>query len=213
VEKGRLISFEGLDGAGKSTQMSMLARWLEERHVPFILTREPGGTPLGNEIRQLLLHRPELAIVALAEAFLFQADRAQHFATLVIPALQEGKVVLTDRCFDASIAYQGHARGVDISLIEHLSLLATQGYKPDLTILLDLDPSEVHHRTDVTHDQSGTRQGRTRFDAEAEGFHQRVQEGFHALALAHPERIKVIDASRTPEEIHQEIIGLVQALL
>ena len=213
MKKGRLISFEGLDGAGKSTQMSMLARWLEERRVPFILTREPGGTPLGNEIRQLLFHRPELTIVALAEAFLFQADRAQHFATLVIPGLNEGKVVLTDRCFDASIAYQGYARGVDIPLIENLSLLATQRYKPDLTILLDLDPSEVQHRTDVEHDQSGMRQGRTRFDAEAEGFHRRVQEGFHALARAHPERIKVIDASRTPEEIHEEIIGLVEALL
>jgi dTMP kinase len=213
VKRGRLISFEGLDGAGKSTQMGMLARWLEELRVPFILTREPGGTPLGNEIRQLLFHRPELTIVALAEAFLFQADRAQHFATLVIPGLNEGMLVLTDRCFDASIAYQGYARGVDISLIEHLSLLATQGYKPDLTILLDLDPSEVHHRTDVAHDQSGTRQGRTRFDTETEGFHQHVQEGFHALAQAHPERIKVIDASRTPEEIHQEIIGLVQTLL
>jgi dTMP kinase len=213
VKKGLLISFEGLDGAGKSTQMSMLEHWLETLHIPFIHTREPGGTPLGNEIRQLLLNRPELAIVALAEAFLFQSDRAQHFATLVIPALQEGKLVLTDRCFDASIAYQGYARGVDISLIEQLSLLATQGYKPDLTILLDLDPSEVHHRTDVTHDQSGTRERRTRFDAETEGFHQRVQEGFHALARAHPERIKVIDASRRPEEIHQEIIGLVQVLL
>jgi len=213
VKKGRLISFEGLDGAGKSTQMSMLARWLEEQHVPSILTREPGGTPLGNEIRQLLFHRPELAIVALAEAFLFQADRAQHFATLVIPGLNEGKVVLTDRCFDASIAYQGYARGVDISLIENLSLLATQGYKPDLTILLDLDPSEVRHRTDVEQDQAGMRKVRTRFDAETEGFHQRVQEGFHALARAHPERIKVIDASRTPEEIHIEIIGLVEAML
>lgn len=213
MEKGRLISFEGLDGAGKSTQMNMLAHWLEERHVPFIHTREPGGTPLGNEIRQLLLNRPDLAIVALAEAFLFQADRAQHFATLVIPALQEGKLVLTDRCFDASIAYQGYARGVDISLIEQLSLLATQGYKPDLTILLDLDPKQVHRRTDISHDQSGIREVRTRFDAEVETYHQRVQEGFRALARAYPERIKVIDASRTPEEIHKEIIGLVETLL
>jgi dTMP kinase len=213
VKKGRLISFEGLDGAGKSTQMNMLERWLEALQVPFVHTREPGGTPLGIEIRQLLLNRPELAIVPLAEAFLFQADRAQHFATLVIPALNEGKLVLTDRCFDASIAYQGFARGIDISLIEHLSLQATQGYKPDLTILLDLDPSEVHHRTDITQDQNGTREGRTRFDAEAVSFHQRVQEGFRALARAYPERIKVIDASRSPEEIHQEIIGLVQALL
>src|SRR5215472_4244082 len=150
--------------------MSMLARWLDEQHVPFINTCEPGGTPLGIEIRQVLLNRPELAIVPLAEAFLFQADRAQHFATLVIPALKEGKLVLTDRCFDASIAYQGYARGVDISLIEQLSLLATQGYKPDLTILLDLDPSEVHRRTDIAHDQSGTRERQTRFDVEAEEF-------------------------------------------
>lgn len=213
MEKGRLISFEGLDGAGKSTQMNMLARWLEDQHVPYIYTREPGGTPLGNEIRQLLLNRPELAIVALAEAFLFQADRAQHFASLVIPTLQEGKLVLTDRCFDASIAYQGYARGVDISLIEHLSLLATQGYKPDLTILLDLDPKQVRHRTDIAHDKSGIREVRTRFDAEVEAFHQLVQEGFRALALAYPERIKVINASRTPEEIHMEIIGLVEVLL
>ncbi|MGZ3611128.1 MAG: dTMP kinase [Ktedonobacteraceae bacterium] len=213
MEKGRLISFEGLDGAGKSTQMNMLAHWLEEQHVPFIYTREPGGTPLGNEIRRLLLNRPELSIVALAEAFLFQADRAQHFATLVIPTLQEGKLILTDRCFDASVAYQGYARGVDISLIQHLSLLATQGYKPDLTIFLDLDPMQVHRRTDIAHDQSGMREVQTRFDTETEAFHQRVQEGFRALARAYPERIKVIDASRTPEEIHREIIALVEALL
>ncbi len=213
MEKGRLISFEGLDGAGKSTQMSLLARWLKRQHVAFVQTREPGGTPLGNEIRRVLLNRPELAIVPLAEAFLFQADRAQHFATLVIPALQEGKLVLTDRCFDASIAYQGFARGLDVSLIEKLSLLATQGYQPDLTILLDLDPSQVHQRTDTTQDLTGMREEPTRFDAEVELFHQRVREGFLALARAHPERIKVIDASKTPEEIHQEIVKLVSTLL
>jgi dTMP kinase len=213
VNRGLLISFEGLDGAGKSTQMSMLERWLEAHHIPFVHTREPGGTPLGIEIRQLLLNRPELAIVPLAETFLFQADRAQHFATLVIPALNEGKLVLTDRCFDASIAYQGFARGVDVELIKQLSLLATQEYQPDLTILLDLDPSEVYRRTDIGTDQSGTRELRTRFDSEGEEFHQRVQEGFRALARAYPERIKVVDASRSPEEIHKEIVGLVKPLL
>src|SRR5438034_9262969 len=105
--------------------MSMLERWLEALDVPFIHTREPGGTPLGIEIRQLLLNRPELAIVPLAEAFLFQADRAQHFATLVIQTLNEGKLVLTDRSFDASIAYQGLARGVDICLNTNISILET----------------------------------------------------------------------------------------
>jgi dTMP kinase len=213
VNKGRLISFEGLDGAGKTTQMGLLERWLEAHHISFVRTREPGGTPLGLEIRRLLLNRPDLAIVPLAEAFLFQADRAQHFATLVIPALQEGKLVITDRCFDASIAYQGFARGVGVELIEQLSMLATQGVKPDLTILLDLDPSEVYRRTDTGTDPSGTREERTRFDTEGEAFHERVQEGFRALARAHPERIKVVDASRSPEEIHKEIVGLVRLLL
>lgn len=213
MNNGRLISFEGLDGAGKSTQMGLLERWLEARGVLYVRTREPGGTPLGLEIRHLLLNRPDLAIIPLAEAFLFQADRAQHFATLVIPALRAGKLVITDRCFDASIAYQGFARGVGVELVEQLSMLATQGYKPDLTILLDLDPSEVHRRTDTASDQSGTREKQTRFDAEEEAFHTRVQEGFRALARAHPERIKVVDASRSQEEIHQEIVGLVKPLL
>jgi len=213
VNQGRLISFEGLDGAGKTTQMGLLERWLEARGISYVRTREPGGTPLGLQIRHLLLNRPDLAIVPLAEAFLFQADRAQHFATLVIPALREGKLVITDRCFDASIAYQGFARGVGVELVEQLSMLATQGYKPDLTILLDLDPSEVHRRTDMASDQSGTREKQTRFDAEEEAFHIRVQEGFRALARAHPERIKVVDASRSPEEIHQAIVGLVKPLL
>jgi dTMP kinase len=213
VSKGRLISFEGLDGAGKTTQMDLLERWLQSRGVPYVRTREPGGTPLGVEIRRLLLNRPELAIDPLAEAFLFQADRAQHFARLVIPALGEGKLVITDRCFDASIAYQGYGRGVGAELVEQLSMLATRGHVPDLTILLDLDPSEVHMRTDMSGDRSGTREERTRFDAEAEDFHRRVQEGFRVLARAHPERIKVVDASRSPEEIHQEITRLVEPLL
>lgn len=213
MSKGRLISFEGLDGAGKTTQMDLLEQWLESRGVPYVRTREPGGTPLGVKIRHLLLNRPELVITPLAEAFLFQADRAQHFATLVVPALHEGKLVITDRCFDASIAYQGYARGVGVELVEQLSMLATQGYKPDLTILLDLAPSEVHKRTVTGSDQSGMREERTRFDAEAEEFHKRVQEGFRALARAHPERIKAIDASRSPQEIHKEIIELVKPLL
>src|SRR5947209_18785462 len=116
--------------------MELLERWLQSQGIAYVRTREPGGTPLGVEIRHLVLNRPELAITPLAEAFLFQADRAQHFATVVIPALEAGKLVITDRCFDASIAYQGFARGLGAELIEQLSLLATQGHVPDLTILL-----------------------------------------------------------------------------
>jgi len=213
VDTGRLISFEGLDGAGKTKQMDLLERWLAERHRAYIRTREPGGTLLGAEIRHLLLHRPELAITPLAEALLFQADRAQHFATVVLPALNRGQLVITDRCFDASIAYQGYARGVGVELVERLSLLATQGRVPDLTILLDLDPTQVHMRTDAARDLRGLREQQTRFDAEAESFHRRVQEGFRLLARTYPERIKVVDASLPPEQIHQEIIKLVEPLL
>ena len=213
MDTGRLISFEGLDGAGKTTQMDLLERWLAERHRAYIRTREPGGTLLGAEIRHLLLHRPELAITPLAEALLFQADRAQHFASVVLPALNKGQLIITDRCFDASIAYQGYARGVGVELVERLSLLATQGRVPDLTILLDLDPTQVHMRTDAARDLRGLREQQTRFDAEAESFHRRVQEGFRLLARTYPERIKVVDASLPPEQIHQEIIKLVEPLL
>jgi dTMP kinase len=210
---GRLISFEGLDGAGKTTQMELLAQWLAARNIPYVRTREPGGTALGIEIRELLLHHPEYSMTPLAEAFLFQADRAQHFATLVLPALQAGKLVITDRCLDASIAYQGYARGLDPALIERLSLLATQGHVPDLTILLDLNPELVHSRTDLANDESGQREARTRFDLEAEQFHRRVREGFLTLARSYPNRIKIVDASQSPEKIHKEIVRLVEALL
>ena len=212
MSKGRLISFEGLDGAGKTTQMQLLEQWLASRKIPYVRTREPGGTPLGVEIRHLLLNRPDLAITPLAEAFLFQADRAQHFTNLVLPALEAGKLVITDRCFDASIAYQGHARGVGIELVARLSLIATQGHIPDLTILLDLDPTQVHNRTAIVNDTSGLREEQTRFDTEAEQFHQRVREAFLVLARLSPDRIKVLDASRSPQQIRAEIIALIEPL-
>lgn len=225
MSKGRLISFEGVDGAGKTTQLELLENWLESRHIPFIGTKEPGGTPLGAEIRHLLLNRPDLSrtITPLTETFLFQADRAQHFADVVVPALESGKLVISDRCFDASIAYQGYARGVDVKLVEELSLIATQGRKPDLTILLDLDPSQVHRRvgvqlslpllSDSFRDQNGMRGEPNRLDTEGQSFHRRVRDGFRALARAHPERIKVVDASRSIQQIHQRIIALIEPLL
>ena len=213
MSRGRLISFEGLDGAGKSTQMRLLEQWLTTQHVAYLHTREPGGTPFGGEIRRLLFNHPELGITPLAEAFLFQADRAQHFATVILPALAAGTHVLTDRCFDSSIAYQGVARGVGADLVLRLSMLATQNHAPDLTILLDLDPTQVHARTDVTHDASGLREQQSRFDTESERFHHQLRDAFLALAVAYPERIYVVDASHSPAAIHQEIIALVQPLV
>ena len=219
MSKGHLISFEGLDGAGKTTQIDLLGSWLKERQIPHIRTREPGGTSLGVEIRQLLIQRPDLAITPLAEAFLFQADRAQHFATVILPALEAGMLVITDRCFDSSIAYQGAARGVGTDLVKKLSQLATQGHSPDLTILLDLDPNLVRGRTGPH--KGGTRhrpdlperEEQTHFDLEAISFHRMLREAFLFLARTHPERIKVIEASQPPEHIHREIVKLVEELL
>ncbi len=213
MSRGYLISFEGLDGAGKTTQMDMLGRWLDERGITYIRTREPGGTPLGVEIRRLLFHQPELTIAPLAEAFLFQADRAQHFATLILPALAAGTLVITDRCFDSSIAYQGAAQGVGTELVEHLSLLATQNHKPDLTIFLDLDPGQVSLRTSVENDQGGQRGQQSRFDRAGEQFHIRLRQTFLALAQTYPERIKIINAAQPQQQVHQEIIALLDNLL
>lgn len=222
MRNGRLISFEGIDGAGKTTQVIMLEPWLKAHHIPYLLTCEPGGTLLGIRIRDLLLNRPELAKTPLAETFLFQADRAQHCSEVILPALQEGKLVVTDRFFDTSIAYQGYARGVGSECVEELSLIATQGRVPDLTILLDLDSSRVHERVGQAQQlhletpssglgkRNGVREEPNWLDTEPESFHQRVRDGFLALANAHPERIKVVDALRSPQEIHQEIIALVE---
>jgi dTMP kinase len=211
--EGRLISFEGLDGAGKTTQIDLLERWFAAHSLPYIRTREPGGTPLGHEIRQLLFGRPDLILTPLAEAFLFQADRAQHFATLILPALADGTHVITDRSFDSSIAYQGAARGVGESLVEQLSLIATQGHAPDLTILLDLDATKVSQRTNIDHDRSGQREQQSRFDKESEQFQRRLRAAFLTLARTQPERIKVLDASQAVEQLHEEIVALVSKLV
>ena len=211
--RGRLVSFEGLDGAGKTTQMDLLESWLVDQHIEYLRTREPGGSPLGVEIRALLLQRPALEITPLAEAFLFQADRAQHFATKIVPALDAGLMVVTDRCLDSSIAYQGAARGMGIERIKELSLLATGGLVPDLTFFLDLDPDLVHMRTGVLQDHGSQREQPTRFDQESAQFHQRLRGAFLMLAQTYPQRIKVLDASQTPQQVHQQIISLLRFLI
>ena len=213
MARGYLISFEGLDGAGKTTQMDMLGRWLDEQGIVYVRTREPGGTPLGVEVRHLLFSHPELTITPLAEAFLFQADRAQHFATLILPALEAGTLVVTDRCFDSSIAYQGAAQGVGTSLVEHLSLLATQQHAPDLTFFLDLDPAQARTRTNVENDQSGRREQQSRFDRAEEPFQLRLRQAFLTLAQAHPERIKIVNAAQSLQHVHLDIVALVIRLL
>lgn len=202
--RGVFIALEGGDGAGKSTQLRLLREHLE-RVAPgreVLLTREPGGTPLGVEIRQLLLHGGEVA--PRAEALLFAADRAHHVATLVRPALERGAVVLTDRFMDSSIAYQGAGRSLAADEVERLSRWAAEGLLPDLTVLLDLDPARA----------AGRRGGEAdRMESESTVFHARVREHFLALAAREPERYLVVDAARPAAEIAAEVSRAVDALL
>ncbi|QOD44560.1 dTMP kinase [Clavibacter zhangzhiyongii] len=191
---GVFITLEGGDGVGKSTQSALLRGWLEERGREVVVTREPGGSDLGAEIREIVLHRRG-HIAPRAEALLYAADRAHHIETVVRPALDRDAVVLQDRYLDSSVAYQGAGRVLDAGEIRELSLWAAEGLLPDLTVLLDLDQAAARVRLDAA---------RTRFDrleAERGEFHERVRQAFLALAEAEPDRFLVVDAGRPREEI------------
>ena len=195
---GLFITIEGGDGTGKSTQAALIEGWLREQGRTVVRTREPGGTPVGVEIREIVLHhRGDIA--PRAEALLYAADRAHHIQTFVRPALERGEVVLQDRYLDSSVAYQGAGRVLDPVEIRTLSLWAAEGLLPDLTILLDLDEATARARLD------GARTRYDRLEAEKSDFHARVRRGYLALAEAEPDRFLVVDASRPVDEIAAEI--------
>jgi len=195
---GLFISFEGIDGVGKSTQADLLETFLREHGREVVRTLEPGGTELGQEIRHLLLHRKG-DVAPRAEALLYAADRAHHVATKIRPALAEGKVVLIDRYLDSSVAYQGAGRDLDRKEIRDLSLWATGGLLPELTVLLDLDPEVARARRD----QTGTEPDR--LEREKLDFFIAVREGYLELAKAEPNRFLVIDAQASKDDIQAQI--------
>ena len=196
--RGMFITFEGGDGSGKSTQIQSVRDWFESRGREVIVTREPGGTELGTEIRRLVQNGPE-DVDARTEALLYAADRAYHVATVIRPALERGAVVLGDRYIDSSLAYQGAARSLGVDEIASLSAWATQGLYPSLTFLLDLPPEVgARRRTDAP----------DRMERESMDFHERVRHEYLRLADAEPERIVVIDAVGTVEEVFSEIRGV-----
>lgn len=202
---GLWVTFEGVDGSGKSTQAESLARWLAGRGRTVTRTREPGGTEVGALIRAIVLHhRGE--VVPRAEALLYAADRAQHVATVVRPALERGEVVVQDRYLDSSVAYQGAGRVLDPDQVRALSLWATEGALPDLTVLLDLPPEAA--RTRLAADDKPY----DRLEAETAEFHARVRESYRALAAAEPERFLVVDAAapveRIADAVRQRILPL-----
>lgn len=194
MAEGLWITFEGGDGSGKTTQASLLEDWLRARGRTVVRTREPGGTEVGNLIREIVLHHRG-DISPRAEALLYAADRAHHVATLVRPALACGEVVIQDRYLDSSVAYQGAGRVLDAGEIRALSLWASEGALPDVTVLLDLDPASARQRLDAADKPFD------RLEAEQAEFHGRVRAGFLALAAAEPERFLVLDASLPVDEV------------
>lgn len=206
----RFITFEGGDGSGKTTQLKALEGYLTERGKSCIATREPGGTSLGNLIRQVLLEVGNQPITSPTELFLYLADRAQHIHEVIIPAIEQGKVILCDRHTDSTLAYQGYGRGIDLGLLRSLNDIASQGIKPDLTFLFDCPVEIGLSRTAQRQSQAITGAGREdRFEREKVEFHKRVREGFLELARAESHRFRIIDASRSVEEIAREIENIV----
>ena len=193
--KSRFITVEGSDGSGKSTLLLRLQSYVQNRGVNCLFTREPGGTELGEQIRDLILSRP---MTSLTELFLYEAARAEHVAQVILPALKSGKFVFCDRFTHSTLAYQGAARGLPIKLIEQLNRVATLGLKPDAVIWLKLSPNEAEKRRD-------TRGGHTRLDSERKSFHLSVHRSF--TAMAKQKQFIVLNASRSPDEIFDELIS------
>jgi dTMP kinase len=202
---GTFITFEGIDGSGKSTQLRMLANFLKEAGCDVLLTREPGGTPVGNRLRAALLDAQE-EVDPLTELLVFAADRAQHVRRVLRPALESGQVVFSDRYADATAAYQGAGRGFSPELISEIIQLATEGLKPDLTLLFDLSVADSITRTRRLGD--GTQRG-DRLDAEDAEFHTRVRVAYLRLAQAEPARIKVVETNQPLELTHERVKGIV----
>ena len=197
MEKGLFITFEGADGCGKTTQMKLLAEYLQKKGHEVVLTREPGGKGLGEKVREILLNY-DGEVSDRCESFLFLADRAQNIDIIVNPAVEAGKIVLCDRHTDSTVAYQGYGRGLDLERIKMLNNIATNGKKPDLTFVFDIDTETSMKRVGKEKD---------RMESAGLEFHNRVREGYLKIAQQEPERIFVIDASKSIEEIHKDVLN------
>jgi len=199
------ITLEGIEGCGKTTQINHLSTFFENRGQPCVVTREPGGTAIGKKIRSILLSPSSKDMVPRAELLLYMADRAQHIASLVKPSLAENKVVLCDRYFDATVVYQGFARGLDTHFVCELHRLVLEDFKPDITLLLDLSPRIGLARAWKQLD-NGTRSGtESRFEEDTLSFHEKVRAGYLELARLEPKRFRTIDAARGERQVQADI--------
>jgi dTMP kinase len=210
---GTFITFEGIDGSGKSTQLRLLNTFLRARGCDALLTREPGGTKLGLRLREALLDATE-EVDPLTELLVFAADRAQHVRGVLVPALESGGVVISDRYADATVAYQGAGRGFAPELIARIVQLATGGLKPDLTLLFDVSIEEsITRTTRRSTGENAARGARDRLDIEHAQFHERVRQAYLEIAQAEPERVKVIDTSGPVEQTHSQVKRLIVPFL
>ena len=200
---GLLVTLEGIEGSGKSTQIELTRAYVEEQGYTCLVTKEPGGSPLGEEIRGFLLDRGDLRIDPLTELFLIEADRAEHVAEVIRPALDEGRIILCDRYTDATIAYQGYARGLDITIIHQMNHWATGGLTPQCTIVLDC----------VIEVGMARAKGEDRFEREGKRFHEQVREGYLRIARQEPQRVKVVSGEGEQTAIQEEIRRIIRPLL
>jgi dTMP kinase len=210
---GKFVTFEGGEGSGKTTQIGLAVEWLKGRGIPVLATAEPGGTPLGKKIREILLNRGPSAISAETELLLFAAARAQHVRETILPALEKGQWVLCDRFADATLAYQGFGRGIDMAFIRALNAFSSLSVKPDLTLLIDLDVKTGLDR--AWRRTAGVRpeEAEDRFEQEDRAFHGRIREGYQSLAAEEPQRFRIIDGAATIEAIHRQICGCIEEFL
>ena len=205
---GTLISFEGPEGAGKSSILEAILPLLEEKGIPYITTREPGGVDIAEKIRQVILDPDHTSMDAKTELLLYIASRRQHLVERVLPALAAGKVVLMDRFIDSSVAYQGYGRGLSVEDIEWLNQFATDGLKPDLTLYFDLDVEECLARIARNQEREVNR-----IDLEGLGLHHKVRQGYLSLAEKEPERIVKIDASQSFEAVLADVLTILEKRL
>lgn len=202
-KKGYFITFEGADGCGKTTQIELLDKFLKEKGLKTLVTLEPGASDLGKDLRQILLHY-EKPVSDEAEMFMYLADRAQHAQMIIKPALEDKKIVLCDRYTDSTVAYQGYGREGDIEQINILNKIATKGLKSDLTILFDVESEIAQSRLGKTKD---------RLESQGMEFHKKVRKGYLELAKQEPQRIKVIDANKSINEVWHDVKKIVEELL
>jgi len=204
--KGVFISFEGIEGTGKSTQAKLLAEYLREKGYSVIQTMEPGGTQISLKIRELLLSLDSRGMDCVTELLLYNAARVQHTKEVIEPALERGDIVITDRFSDSTVAYQGYARGIDLQLIDALDMIATRKLRPDITILLDIDVKTGLARNTALNKSD-------RLELEDISFHEKVRKGFIRIATGEPGRIKVIDCSESLEGVHQRVVKILSEFL